>query len=115
LVFQVVSFQWTWPIQAPNIPCTKYHVHFPVLRLCQVIRPVPRLCVVIRNKYWVLWGRIVSPPPHPQTGGPPPVGCPRLLIQYIRSCPPYLEAVSIRTHAPCRIWDISNLYSKCLW
>jgi hypothetical protein len=25
----------------------------------------------------------------PQTGGPPFVGCPRLLIQYIRSYPPY--------------------------
>ena len=29
----------------------------------------------------------------PQAGGPPLVGCPRLLIQYIRSYPPYL-----RTH-----------------
>jgi hypothetical protein len=32
-----------------------------VLGLCQVIRPVPRLCVVIRNKYWVLRGMVVSP------------------------------------------------------
>jgi len=39
-------------------------------------------------------GRVVSPPPNPQAGGPPTVGCPRLLIQYIRSYPPYLEAVS---------------------
>jgi hypothetical protein len=60
-----------------------------VLRLCQVIRPVPRLCVVIRNKYRVLRGRVVSPPPNPQAGGPPTVGCPRLLIQYIRSYPPH--------------------------
>jgi hypothetical protein len=30
----------------------------------------------------------------PQAGGPPLVGCPQLLIQYIRSYPPYLEAVS---------------------
>jgi hypothetical protein len=65
-----------------------------VLRLCQVIRPVLRLCVVIRNKYWVLRGRVVSPPPNPQAGGPPTVGCSRLLIQHIRSYPPYLEAVS---------------------
>ncbi|KAJ4426046.1 hypothetical protein ANN_27673 [Periplaneta americana] len=28
-----------------------------------------------------------------QAGGPPLIGCPRLLIQYIRSYPPYLEAV----------------------
>jgi hypothetical protein len=32
--------------------------------------------------------------PKPQAGGPPTVGCQRLLIQYIRSYPPYLEAVS---------------------
>jgi hypothetical protein len=37
---------------------------------------------------------VVSPPPNPEAGGPPLVGCPRLLIQYIRSCPPYLEAFS---------------------
>jgi hypothetical protein len=28
--------------------------------------------------------------PNPQAGGPPLVGCPWLLIQYICSCPPYL-------------------------
>jgi hypothetical protein len=55
---------------------------------------IPRLCVVIRNKYWVLRGRVVRPPPNPQAGGPPTVGCTRLLIKYIRSYPPYLEAVS---------------------
>jgi hypothetical protein len=31
--------------------------------------------------------------PNPQARGPPPVVCPRLLIQYIRSAPPLLEAV----------------------
>jgi hypothetical protein len=71
------------------------------LRLCQVIRPVPRLCIVIHNKYWVLRGRVVSPPPNPQAGGPPTVSCARLLIQYIRSYPPYLEAVSIRKPRMC--------------
>jgi hypothetical protein len=39
---------------------------------------------------------------HPQPGGPPPVGCPRLLIQYIHSYPPYLEAV----------FSISNLRTR---
>jgi hypothetical protein len=38
------------------------------------------------------WG-VVSTSFKPQTGGPPLVGCQRLLIQYIRSYPPYLEAV----------------------
>jgi hypothetical protein len=37
---------------------------------------------------------MVVSPAYPQAGGPPPVGCPLLLIQYIRSYPPYLEAVS---------------------
>jgi hypothetical protein len=37
---------------------------------------------------------VVSPTPNPQAGGLPLVSCPRLLIQYIRSYPPYLEAVS---------------------
>jgi hypothetical protein len=32
--------------------------------------------------------------PNPQAGAPPLVGCPRLLIQYIRRYPPYLEAAS---------------------
>jgi hypothetical protein len=53
---------------------------------------------MFRNKLRVLLWWVVSPPPNPQAGGPPPVGCPQLLIQYIRSYPPYLETVfSIRS------------------
>jgi hypothetical protein len=37
---------------------------------------------------------IVSLTLSPRAGGPPIVGCPWLLIQYIRSFPPYLEGVS---------------------
>jgi hypothetical protein len=32
---------------------------------------------------------VVSTSPNPQAGGPPLVGCPRLLIQFIHSYPPY--------------------------
>ena len=32
---------------------------------------------------------VVSASPSPQAGGPPLVSCPRLLIQHIRSYPPY--------------------------
>jgi hypothetical protein len=32
---------------------------------------------------------LLVPPPNPQAGRPPLVGCPQLLIQYIRSYPPY--------------------------
>jgi hypothetical protein len=40
----------------------------------------------------------------PQPGGAPLVGSPRLLIQYIRSYPPYLEAVSsIRNLRACHV------------
>jgi hypothetical protein len=46
---------------------------------------VTQLCFTMRSCY---------PTPNSQAGGPSLVGCPRLIIQYIRSCPPYLEAVS---------------------
>jgi hypothetical protein len=49
----------------------------------------------------------------PQAGGPPTVGCPRLLIQYIRSYRPYLEAVSSirnpRTRHVLEIVDSLNM------
>ena len=37
----------------------------------------------------VLQGGVVSTSPNPQAGGPPLVDCPRLLIQFIHSYPPY--------------------------
>jgi hypothetical protein len=47
----------------------------------------------VRNFFFLRWG-VVRPTPNSQAGGPPLVGCLRLLIQYIRSYPPYLEAIS---------------------
>jgi hypothetical protein len=39
---------------------------------------------------WMFYrGGVVSTSPNPQAGGPPLVSCPRLLIQFIRSYPPY--------------------------
>jgi hypothetical protein len=70
-----------------------------VLGSCQRIRPFPRPLYILRNKYnytrrrenlkshkynVLRWG-IFSPPPNPQAGWPPPVDCPLLFIQYIRS------------------------------
>ena len=42
--------------------------------------------------------------PNPQAGGPPLVGCPRLLIQFIRSYPPYRRPFlhPQPEDAPCR-------------
>jgi hypothetical protein len=48
---------------------------------------------------------IVSPTPKPQAGGPPFVGCPRLLIQYIHSYPPKTGGSLLHPQpedAPCR-------------
>jgi hypothetical protein len=61
----------------------------------QRIRPGPRSFVTFRNKliFFLRW-EVVSPTPKSQPGGPLLVGCPRLLIQYIRRYPLCLEAVS---------------------
>jgi hypothetical protein len=85
----------TCPVHASDIPCTKSHVHFLSLRsFIQGIRPGPRSLLNVRNKLiFLLWG-VVSLTPNLQAGGPRLLGCPRLLIRYIRSYPTYLEAIS---------------------
>ena len=52
----------------------------------------------------VLQGGVVSTSPNPQAVGPPLVGCPRLLIQFIRSYPPYRRPFLYPKpeDAPCR-------------
>ena len=47
---------------------------------------------------------VVSTSPNPQSGGPPLVGCPRLLIQFIHSYPPYRRPFlhPQPEDAPCR-------------
>jgi hypothetical protein len=40
--------------------------------------------------------------PNPKAGGSYLIGCPRLLIQYFRSYPPYLEAVSFTRNPKTR-------------
>ena len=43
----------------------------------------------ISEQFFFHGGELLAPRPTPQAGGPPLVGCPRLLIQFIHSCPPY--------------------------
>ena len=52
----------------------------------------------------VLQGGVVSTSLNPQAEGPPLVGCPRLLIQFIRSYPPYRRPFlhPQPLDAPCR-------------
>jgi hypothetical protein len=54
---------------------------------------------------WVFTGRVISTSPNPQVRGPPLVGCPRLLIQFIRSYPPYRRPfLHLQPEdAPCRV------------
>ena len=82
--------KWPWPVQTPHIPCTKSHNPFPLLRLYRRISPIPTPLCMIRNMFKFLRRGVVSTSPNSHAGGPPLVGCSRLLIQYIHS---YLEAV----------------------
>jgi hypothetical protein len=62
--------------------------------IIQIISPCPRLLVSFRNKIIFYGEELLAPTPNPHAVGPLIVGRPRLLIEYIRSYPPYLEAVS---------------------
>jgi hypothetical protein len=77
-----------------NIPGTKSHVHFLSFgSFIQGIRPGPRLLVVFCNKLIFYSEELLAPRPTPKLEDHP-VGCPRLLIQQIRSYPQKLEGVS---------------------
>ena len=76
----------------PSKPGSQHSTHqisylFFSARLHQSTSPAPRLTLWLFRNF--LWRGVVSTSPNPQAGGPPFVACPRLLIQYIRSYPPY--------------------------
>jgi hypothetical protein len=56
---------------------------------------------LVTSLFFLRW-EVISPTPNSQAGGPPLAGCPWLVIQYIRSCPPYLEAISSIRHLRTR-------------
>jgi hypothetical protein len=62
-----------------------------MLRSYQRISPGPRHLETFRNNRKIFTVRVCRPHARPQAGGPPLVGCQRLLIQYIRSYPPHPE------------------------
>jgi hypothetical protein len=76
----------------------------------KLLRPL----VIFRNELIFLRWRVVSSTPNSQAKGPPLVGYPWLLIQYIRSYRPYLKAVSsicnLRTRHAVVTRDPSNLF-----
>ena len=59
-----------------------------VVYLRIVLSPEEASCLQVFLNMNVLQGGVVSTSPNPQAGGPPLVGCQRLLIQFIRSYPP---------------------------
>ena len=100
-----VSLSWASSIQSilPHSTCwgsiliISSHLCLGLLRVLSF-----RLCEHFVTTF-IRWG-IVSTSPNPQAGGTPLVGCPRLLIQYIRSYPPHWRPF-LRPqpeHAPCR-------------
>jgi hypothetical protein len=79
------------PLTTPHLcnPQVHYTVH----------KSSPTFCVMFRNQL-IFIASNCSLPTHPQ--GLPLVGCPRLLIEYICSYPPYLEAVASIRHLRTR-------------
>jgi hypothetical protein len=61
-----------------------------VVYLRMVLSPEEASCMRVFLNVNLLQAGVVSTLPNPQAGGPHFVGCPRLLIQFIRSYPPFL-------------------------
>jgi hypothetical protein len=76
-------------MEAPIVPSSKFQIHFPVFRSCQTICPGLRINWTFRKKLIFYGGGVVKTYPKAAT-------CQllRLLIQYICSYAPYLEAIS---------------------
>jgi hypothetical protein len=87
--------QRTCPIHTSNIPSTKSPIQFLSLRsFIQGIRPGPMLLWSFVTSLFLRY-RVVSTTPNPKNEGPPLVGCPRLLIQYILSYSPFIWRPSL--------------------
>jgi len=59
-----------------------------VVYLRIVLSPEEESCLQVFFNMNILQGGVVTTSPNPQAEGPPLVGCPRLIIQFIRSYPP---------------------------
>jgi hypothetical protein len=81
-----------------EIPCFLWN---PTFRYRDYKNPlIPRPCVTFRNKQFLLRRGIVDPS---SAGGLPLVGCPRLLIQCIRT---YLPSICCHV---LKFWNVYNL------
>ena len=66
---------------------------------------------VFLNMNVLQWG-VVSISLNPQAGGPPLVGCPRLLLQFIRTYPPYRRPISSQLELLNSIYRIYKSQEK---
>lgn len=107
------------PVMRPwsSLPCSHEPATGPCLCLVfQIIRPSPRPCVTFRNMLISYVEKLLashSTPPPPQDGDPPLIGCLRLLIKYISSYPPYLEAVAMPWGQRRTVYRIFVLQTDC--
>ena len=101
----------------------RYFLNYYILSLCYIFFGEMSLAYWrVSEQFFLRWG-VGCPSTNPQFGGPPLVDCPRLLIQNIRSYPPYLEAVSpirnLRTrHAVetgTNITQVSRAFARNHW
>jgi hypothetical protein len=76
------------------------------------------LCNISKQNYFLRW-EFVSPTPNTQVGGLPLMGSPRLLIQFVGSCSPYLTVVSrirnLRTRRTKVAMDRLNAAALHIW
>jgi hypothetical protein len=117
-----LSSQWSLSFQLSH----QYPICIPrISHSCYMPRPphpskesvqVRGFLRIFVTSLFLRW-EVVSPMPNPQVWGPPLVGCRRLLIQYIRSFPTYLEGVcsirNLRTPHAVVTRDPPNLGQWC--
>jgi hypothetical protein len=85
--------QWICFIDIPYVVCANSNVHFPLLTSFQRIILSLGPCQTFRKKQ-LYDEELLAEGSTPHAGGATIVGCPLLLIQYICSYPPYLQAVA---------------------
>jgi len=80
-------------------PNVHYRIH-----MCPSHFPILKYTLTVSLHDTFLRPGVVSTSPNPQAGGSPLVGCPQLLIQYIRSYPLYWRPIlhPQPEDAPCR-------------